>query len=104
MDPPLTFICTMRPKRPDFLATLSPAEADAMGEHMAYVGRLFDEGKVLIGGAATDGAIGFYVFLVDSAADAERIFEGDPAVRAGIGISELHPFRMGLLAAPLGAR
>lgn len=67
-----------------------------MGEHMGYAGALVDEGKGLIGGAATDGALGIDIIRVDSTAEAERIFAEDPAVRAGIGVSELHPFRGGL--------
>ena len=45
MDSPVTYISTMRPNRPDFLATMTPRERAVMSEHMAYVGRLFDEGK-----------------------------------------------------------
>ena len=69
-----------------------------MEQHLAYVQRLFDQGKLLLGGAATDGAIGLLVFRADSAEEAQRIFDDDPAVRAGIGDSELHPFRVGLLS------
>jgi len=68
-----------------------------MEEHFAYVQRLFDQGKLLLGGAATDGAIGVLVFRVDSAEEAQRIFDEDPAVKAAIGHSEFHPFRVGFL-------
>lgn len=72
-----------------------------MQQRLAYVERLFDEGKLLPGGAATDGAIGLLVYRVDFPAEAQRIFDDDPAVRAGIGHSELHPFR---LVHPFGPR
>jgi len=48
--------------------------------------------------AATNGAIGIIVWRVDSAEEMQQIFDNDPAVKAGIGHSDLHPFRIGLLA------
>jgi uncharacterized protein YciI len=69
-----------------------------MGEHFAYNQRLFEEGKILLGGAATDGAIGVILLRVGSAEEARQIYENDPAVKAGIGYPELHPFRVGLFA------
>ena len=98
MDQPLYFISTLRPRRSGFLETMTPAEKEAMGEHQAYTRRLFDEGKIVLGGAATDGAIGVIIWRLASAEEARRIFENDPAVKAGIGEAELHEFRLGLLA------
>ena len=92
------FLSTLRPRRPDFLATMTTAEKSAMGEHFAYTRRLFDEGKIVLGGAATDGAIGVIVWRVGSPEEAREIFEHDPAVMADVGDAELHPFRVGLLA------
>jgi len=92
------FISTLRPRRPDFLLTMTPEEKASMGDHAAYTRHLFDEGKIVLGGAATDGAIGVIVWRLESAEEAKRIFDHDPAVRAGIGDAELHPFRIGLLA------
>ena len=94
----LSFLSTLCPKRPDFLATITPAEKAVMGQHMAYVQQLFDQGKIILGGAATDGAIGIIVWRVDSAEEMPRIYDNDPAVKAGIGHSELHPLRIGLVA------
>ena len=97
MSPPLEFIETLRPKREDFLATMTPEEKSVMGEHFAYNRKLFEEGKILLGGAATDGAVGIIVLRVGSAEEAHQIYENDPAVKAGIGQPELHPFRTTLL-------
>jgi len=98
MPPSLSFLSTLRPHRLDFLATMTPEEKAVMGLHMAYTRKLFDQGKIVLGGAATDGAIGIIVWRVDSAEEARRIYDNDPAVKAGIGYPELHPFRIGLLA------
>jgi uncharacterized protein YciI len=100
MTTPLEYISIMRPKRPDLLTSMTPAEQETMQKHLAYVDRLFDQGKIILGGAALDGAIGILVLRVESADEARSIYEHDPAVIAGIGDTELHPFRVGLLAEP----
>ena len=94
----LEFLETLRPKRENFVATMTPEEKAVMGAHFTYNDRLFAEGKILVGGAATDGSIGIIVLRVGSAEEAREIYENDPAVKAGIGYPELHPFRMGLYA------
>jgi hypothetical protein len=47
---------------------MTPEEKTVMGQHMAYTRHLFDQGKIVLGGATTDGAIGTVVWRVDSAA------------------------------------
>jgi len=44
-----------RPNHPDFLATMTSEEKAVMGQHRAYTRELFDQGKIIQGGAATDG-------------------------------------------------
>jgi hypothetical protein len=94
----LTFLSTLRPHRPDFLATMTPEEKAVMGQYQTYTRQLFDQGKIVLGGAATDGAIGIFMRRVDSAEEMQQIYYNDPAVKAGIGYSEIHPFRIGLLS------
>jgi uncharacterized protein YciI len=91
------FISTLRARRPDFLATLTPQEQAAVREHFAYPNRLFHQGKIVLGGAATDGAIGVIIWRVESAEEAREIFENDPAVIANVGEAELHEFRIGVM-------
>ena len=67
MSPPLEFLSTLRPFRPDFLATMTPEEKAVMGQHQAYTRQLFEQGKIVLGGAGTDGATGVIVWRVDSA-------------------------------------
>ena len=43
--------------------------------------------------------IGILVLRVDSAEEAQSIYDNDPAVIAGIGYTELHPFRVGMYSA-----
>jgi uncharacterized protein YciI len=98
MSPPLQYLSLIRPKHPDFLETMTPGEETVMGEYSAYVRHLFNQGKIILGGAATDGSIGILFFRADSAEEAQRIFDNDPAVKAGIGYPELHPFHIGMLS------
>ena len=56
---------------------------------MAYTRQLIDQGKIVLGSAATNGAIGIIVWRGDSAEEMQRIYDNDPAVKAGIGYPEL---------------
>jgi len=99
MCPTMDFISLIRPKRPDFLTTMTPAEQMAMGQHREYVGSLSEQGKIVLNGSAVDGTMGVLIYRVDSAEEARRIFYNDPAVIAGIGYPELHRFLIGHPAA-----
>jgi hypothetical protein len=61
MPPTLSFLTTLLPHRPDLLATMTPEEKAVMAQHQAYTKQLFDQGKMVLGGAATNGAIGIIV-------------------------------------------
>ncbi len=97
MPPILEYIFLLRPKHADFLHTMTREEREAMHQHRIYADHLFKEGKIVFGGAATDGSIGVLVLRVNDEGDARRIFESDPAVAAGIGYAELHPFHTGMI-------
>lgn len=97
MSHTMDFISLLRPKRSDFLTTQTPEEQAIMGKHMDYVKDLIAQEKIVMSGAAIDGTIGVLIFRVDSADEARRYFYTDPAVIAGIGYPELHPFQIGHL-------
>lgn len=95
----LDFISLLRPKRPDFLTTMTPEEKAVMGEHIEYIRNLSAQGNIAMSGAAIDGTVGVVIYRVDSPEEARRLFYNDPAVIAGIGYPELHLFRIGHLTA-----
>jgi uncharacterized protein len=97
MDQDPTYIMTLRPMREQFIATMTSAEKATMGQHFLYTKDLFGRGKIIIGGAATDGSIGIIVFRAGSPEEARQIFDNDPAVKGGIGRAEVHPFKIGLM-------
>ncbi|NOU92318.1 hypothetical protein GC093_03580 [Paenibacillus sp. LMG 31456] len=90
----LEFVYMFKPKREDFLQTLSLEEMAAMGAHFEYCNGLHAEGALLMSGACTDGAYGMVVFKADSEEAARRIFENDPVVIANIVDAELHPYKV----------
>ena len=86
------------PESPGFPRHHDPGGEGRDGAAYGLYQTAFDQGKIILGGAVTDGAIGIIVWRVDSAEEMQRIYENDPAVKAGIGYPELHPFRIGMVA------
>lgn len=62
--------------------------------HLANIGRLAEEGKLVLAGPfLDDGELrGLYVFDVASIEEARALTETDPAVQAGRLVMELHPW------------
>lgn len=99
MSHTMEFISLIRPKRLDFLATMTAEEQATMIQHKEYVREMIAQGKIFLDGRAPDGTIGVLIYRVDSAIEARRLFYSDPAVIAGIGYPELYPLTIGHLAA-----
>lgn len=91
----MEFIGTARPKRENWVATMTSDEQAIMGQHFEYINKLFSEGKIIFSGACTDGAMGLIVYNAESAEEARVLFENDPLTKSGITNTELHPFRVG---------
>jgi uncharacterized protein YciI len=62
--------------------------------HLANIGRLAQEGKLVLAGPFLDeGDIrGIYIFAVETVEEATNLTETDPAVQAGRLTMELHPW------------
>lgn len=58
--------------------------AAARPDHLAYMQRLHDEGKVLKAGPAGDGSGAVVLFSVADEAEAESLVRGDPYTVAGV--------------------
>ncbi len=91
------FFIHFRAHRPTFIVDMTDAERTTMAEHSAYMKRLLDEGVLILTGPCLDGFGGVAIVEVEGEAAARRVIANDPAVQAGIGTSELHPFRVALM-------
>ncbi len=73
----------------------SPEEAQKLqAAHMANIGRLAEEGKLLVAGPFLDGGElrGIYIFDVKTVEEAAELTATDPAIQAGSLVMELHPW------------
>lgn len=61
-------------------------------EHGHYMQRLYDQGKLLLGGPFIDDSGGMAVIEVAGEAEAQRAVADDPAVRDGIFSATIHPW------------
>jgi uncharacterized protein YciI len=94
------FLYRIRPSRADMLTTgPTAAEAALIDGHFQYLKDLTDRGIVSLAGRtlnADSTSHGIVVFRAESEADARRIMENDPAVKIGVMLAELFPFRTAL--------
>jgi uncharacterized protein YciI len=92
------FVYRLVPPRPTFALDMNDAERAAMGEHVAYWSGLMADGHVVALGPVNDpsGSYGIAIVIADDAEQAEAFADGDPAVRAGVGLTmEIAPmFRL----------
>lgn len=78
------------PNRP----TDSAARMKLQMAHLKNIGRLADEGKLIIAGPFLDDQPikGIFIFNVTTVEEAKKLTETDPAIRAGSLVIELHPW------------
>jgi flavin reductase (DIM6/NTAB) family NADH-FMN oxidoreductase RutF/uncharacterized protein YciI len=70
-----------------FVVEIGPHGSDGVEEHVAYLRRVRDSGRLLLAGPyerdGGSGPSGMYIVSADSAGDAERLAADDPLVHAG---------------------
>ena len=68
------------------------ARKEIFAGHFANIGRLADEGKLVVAGPFGENAKsyrGLYIFNVDTIEEAEKLVVLDPAVKAGVFVPDL---------------
>lgn len=72
----------------------STTAANIQAGHMKNIGRMADEGKLVVAGPFEDDwdVRGIYIFNVATVEEAQKLTATDPAIVAGRLVMELHPF------------
>lgn len=69
-------------------------------QHLSSLKRLLEEGTLVLAGRTLDEdekMFGIVIFEAETDEQAEHIMLNDPAVKAGIMVAELHPYRVALI-------
>ena len=92
------FLYRLKTVRPDLAVTgPDPEEARVLEEHVAYLTDLTDRGVLVLAGRTQEQGeetFGIVVFRAGSTEAARQIVQADPAVRDGVMVAELFPFRV----------
>ena len=99
------FVYLLKATRLEML-TQGPTDEEAviLGEHVDYLARLGDEGRLLLAGRTqTHDAETFGIVIFEAPPEeAEQVVSADPAVRAGVMTAKLHPYRVAVVGKSLG--
>jgi uncharacterized protein YciI len=94
------FLYTTRPGRLGMVTEGPTAEeAATVAEHFDRLERLAAEGVVLLAGRTQDAdatTFGIVIFRAEDKERARTIMEGDPAIRSGVMLGELHPYKIAI--------
>ncbi|MGG3571904.1 YciI family protein [Bacillus gobiensis] len=63
-------------------------------DHLEYLQKLSDEGKVFKKGAFADGAGGMVIYQAESLEEAKELAEADPYITKGVRRLELHEWKI----------
>jgi len=72
--------------------TGKPMAEQPLKEHFKYMLSLYTEGTIKFAGPFMDDSGGAVVFEAENENDAKAVVAGDPAVRSGVFVAELHPW------------
>ena len=95
----MQYLYRIAPTRDGFLLASTPEEDAIVSEHFQYLKTLTERGIVLLAGRTLhtdETSHGLVVLEVDSKEQARTVMTNDPAVKAGIFLSELFPFSVAL--------
>jgi uncharacterized protein YciI len=83
--------------RTTFAADASDFESGKMREHFHYLQKLLSDGALILAGRTQDEPpLGICIFDAPDEAAARAVFDGDPAIKAGVVRGELHPYAVAL--------
>jgi len=81
-------------KGPEWVSTKEPERKQIRQQHLANVLSLLESGKAVITGPFDDDTdlAGIFILRASSTAEAKSWVDGDPAVKAGLMVPEMHPW------------
>ena len=82
------YFCRLVPPRPTFAMDMNDSERKAMTEHVGYWSQLMAQDIAIVFGPVADpaGPWGLGIVRVRDAAQLSEVLDGDPAIRANIGL------------------
>lgn len=100
MTAPVVYHVIIHAPGPAWKAGVGFREQPGVGDHVAYMRSLAAAGTMVFGGPFLDDAGGMAVLRVDGA-EAKRIAEADPGVKAGLLTVVVHPWLVPMSNVPL---
>jgi uncharacterized protein YciI len=95
------WLVILKPARPGMPEKPTEQEESVLAEHFAYLRTALGAGKLVLAGRSTDkNAVGLVIFEAPDEAAARAFMEFDPAVRHGVMLAELKPYRVALCQPP----
>lgn len=91
------YIYLIHPYRQELAFQPRPDEEIILSEHLTYLQRAAAEGILVLAGPSLDGIFGLVIFRADTEQAAEQFMFNDPAVKGGLMVAELHPFRVSMI-------
>jgi uncharacterized protein YciI len=88
------YIYLIHPFRQELAFHPTPEEEVILGEHLAYLQQAAAQGSLVLAGPSLDGIFGVAIFRAEDEHAAEQFMFNDPAVKGGLMVAELHPFRV----------
>lgn len=88
----------MNPARSTFINDATPEEQKIVSAHFVRLKQLTEEGQVILAGPTSEEVpTGLVIFEAPDMAAAEKFFNDDPAVKAGVFKGRVVPFNLALL-------
>jgi uncharacterized protein YciI len=93
------YLVVYTPSRLGLADDPSEAERAIIADHFAYLAAAHRSGTLVLAGRTLDAPpMGLGVFEAASDGAARRFVDADPAVRGGVFLAEVRPYRVALLA------
>ena len=91
------YYAVIKPYRQDFITNPKEEEEKIMSDHFEYLKSLLNQKKLFLAGPTLipEDPFGLIIFETESEAEAKKLLEKDPSIKAGIQkITDFRPIRL----------